>query len=192
MCMNKKQIRDLIRRRRMESDLDRMDEKSMRAQRLILGLPEFIKARNIGCYLSMPREVGTSFLMNECWRLGKTVWVPALHDGKGQYHLSLMKESSSITYKFGNVPEPARVEWVGLEKVEFIVVPGVAFDGECGRVGHGGGHYDRILAGGFAGFKAGLAFEFQIMDSIPVDEHDVKMNVVVTEERIIRGAKRRE
>lgn len=190
--MNKKQIRDVVRKRCMESDPERMDEKSMRAQRLILGLPEFIKARNVGCYISMPREVGTSLLINECWRMGKAVWVPAFHDGTGEYHLSLMKENSPITYKSGNVPEPRATEWIESKKIEFIVVPGVAFDGECGRVGHGGGHYDRIMAGDFAGFKAGLAFEFQITEKIPVDEHDVRMDVVVTEERIIRSVKKRE
>ena len=80
------------------------------------------------------------------------------------------------------VPEPRRADWVDLDAVDVIILPGVAFDPQGGRLGHGGGHIDRLLAGG-AGqglYKIGLAFACQFVDRVPCDAHDVHMDLVIS------------
>ena len=69
-------------------------------------------------------------------------------------------------------------------KADFILVPGLAFDPAGGRLGRGGGFYDRFLAG-FEGVKVGVCFPELLVDEIPMEEHDVRMDFVVTSEGII-------
>lgn len=82
------------------------------------------------------------------------------------------------------VPEPhSECPQIDTNALEVILVPGVAFDRNKGRLGYGGGFYDRVLSG-YRGIKIGIAFSFQIVDEIPLDEHDVRMDFIITEEGI--------
>ena len=73
--------------------------------------------------------------------------------------------------------------------IPLFLVPGLAFDPAGGRLGYGLGFYDRAFAVADPGaLKVGLAFELQIIESIPADPHDVPMDFVVTEDRVIRAA----
>ncbi|QDV86695.1 5-formyltetrahydrofolate cyclo-ligase [Stieleria magnilauensis] len=75
---------------------------------------------------------------------------------------------------------------VAATELDLIVVPGVAFDPDGGRLGHGRGFYDRLLAGVRAETAlVGVAFECQIVPHVPLDDHDVSMDWVVTEKRLI-------
>jgi 5-formyltetrahydrofolate cyclo-ligase len=92
------------------------------------------------------------------------------------------------------VPGPSRIlepderTWIPVDDVDLVLVPGLAFDAAGGRVGHGQGHFDRTLRQARAGrpVKAALAFEFQVFDQVPTTESDVRMDVIVTERRVIR------
>ncbi len=185
--MNKKELRMMIGKRREEVDNAWIAEKSKQAQSRIMSLPEFAAAKNVGCYFSMRKEVRTDVFMGECLKLGKCLCVPAFDSVRGVYGLSRVTVGWTVGLGPDNVPEPLDVEWMDRRDVDLIIVPGVAFDGACGRMGHGGGHYDKILHGDFKGFKVGLAFEFQILDHVPMKKHDVRMDVVITEERTIKG-----
>ena len=82
--------------------------------------------------------------------------------------------------QFG-IGEPTGEEWKDLGAVELIVVPGVAFDKQNNRMGRGRGFYDRLLKSTPNAVKVGVAYDFQMLDTIPVEPHDVKMNRVITE-----------
>jgi 5-formyltetrahydrofolate cyclo-ligase len=83
------------------------------------------------------------------------------------------------------IPEPARPEWV--EAVDAIVVPGLAFDAGGGRLGHGGGHYDAMLAAlGPGPARIGAAFDCQVVGNVPTGPRDERMDAVVTETRCLR------
>ena len=72
-----------------------------------------------------------------------------------------------------------------LKSIDLIIVPGVGFD-PCGnRIGHGKGYYDSLLRHARNTLKIGLAFEFQIQEKIPVEDHDVHVDTIITEKRII-------
>ncbi len=73
------------------------------------------------------------------------------------------------------------------ETIDLILVPGLAFSGDCHRLGRGGGFFDRLLAGRASkAFKLGICFSFQILDVIPVEGHDIVMDAVVTDSRSIK------
>jgi 5-formyltetrahydrofolate cyclo-ligase len=72
--------------------------------------------------------------------------------------------------------------------VDFVVVPGVAFDAAGRRLGRGRGHYDATLAAAGPAFLCGIAFEVQVVDEVPSEAHDVALDAVVTEARVLRPA----
>jgi 5-formyltetrahydrofolate cyclo-ligase len=92
----------------------------------------------------------------------------------------------------GGGPEPVGTPGVRMNDLDLLVVPGLAFDARGGRLGRGGGHYDRLLAArsgqkGHRPVLLGLGFEFQIVERVPTAAHDVRLDIVVTEERVLRA-----
>jgi 5-formyltetrahydrofolate cyclo-ligase len=89
---------------------------------------------------------------------------------------------------FRGIPEPAAGEQVPVQEANLLVVPGVAFDPEGRRVGYGGGFYDRLLprVKGLRPIVA-LAYEEQVFPSLPREEHDISVDVVITDARVIHG-----
>ena len=82
-------------------------------------------------------------------------------------------------------PRIEKIRKTNVEDLELIIVPGIAFDKNGNRLGHGKGYYDRIL-GKTNATKIGLAFEFQIVGKIPTNENDKPVDIIITEERVIR------
>ena len=81
-------------------------------------------------------------------------------------------------------PNPAESTPVALSDVDLAIIPGVAFDERGNRLGYGMGYYDRLLSR-FKGSTVALAFELQILPSVPREEHDVRVGKIVTEKRVI-------
>jgi len=71
------------------------------------------------------------------------------------------------------------------DELDLIIVPGVAFDRAGGRVGRGGGFYDRLLPQ-YSALRAGICFDFQYLEAVPAEEHDIRMDWVVTDTRILK------
>jgi len=84
------------------------------------------------------------------------------------------------------IPEPRADESCGPEELEFIIVPGRAFDAEGNRMGRGAAYYDGFLPKATRAVFCGACFDCQIMDSVPHDETDVPVHLVVTESRTLR------
>ncbi len=82
-------------------------------------------------------------------------------------------------------PRTEKIRKTRVEDIDLIIVPGVAFDKKGNRIGHGKGYYDRLLDKTNA-TKIGLAFEFQLLKEIPTDKHDLPIDILITEKRIIK------
>jgi len=168
-------------------------ENSRLVQEAVISLYEFAEAETVCCYIALPREVQTGLIFDRCWRERKTICVPAFCRDKNGYELTRMKRDALLVKGPAGILEPAETDWILLDEVDLMLVPGVAFDVHGGRLGHGGGHYDRIMGSTRAGtpidkkvcFKVGLAFEFQMCQRVPMGEADIRMNMVVTEKRVI-------
>lgn len=189
---SKQEIRDIVKSKRVELASEWLAAASVAAQDRVLGLAEFGAAGVVGCYMAMTAEVGTGALVEHCYRAGKSVCVPAMDPGTRTYRLAAMPEGAVMVAGCMGIPEPAVKEWVPVAEVGCIVVPGLGFDARGGRVGYGGGNYDRILdpvRGSRECFKVGLAFDFQVFELVPKDGNDVVMDAIVTEDRLIRVVK---
>lgn len=177
-------LRRKMRARRAGLDPAASATASAAAQARLCAMPAFARARRVACYLAAPGEVATDRILQACFENGKTVAVPARRAAPADYALCLLKRDSALRAGALGIAEPAAPEWVEAADMDFIVVPGVAFDAAGHRLGQGLGCYDRMLAGAGRAFKAGLAFEWQVVPEVPADAHDVAMDAVVTERTI--------
>ncbi len=113
------------------------------------------------------------------------VWAFPRVDGDAMEYF-IPQKGSFIKSKLGILePDPAKAKAVAKNELRGILVPGVAFDEQGHRMGRGRGYYDRYLSN-FNGKKLGVCFDIQIFPDIPRDPHDVRMDVVITDERILR------
>ena len=184
MTMTKREIRAIVMKRRGEADAEWIAAKSRTIQERVVALSAFQLARVVCGYIALPREVQTEMIFAKAREAGKKVCVPVYRSEGGSYGLAEWVVGETLVRGHSGVREPAEVRWVELDSVDFMMVPGLAFDLKGGRVGRGKGYYDRILGAMGRGvlMTVGLAFGFQVFESVPVETHDVVLDALVTED----------
>ncbi len=184
----KTDIRRHIHDQRQELTPNWVRPRSDRIQQRLLALDEWSTARLICCYLAAPTEVQTGWIIDDCRQAGKQVWVPAFRPTRERYEWTRLARADALTTGRHHIPEPEQPDWNRPGVVDIVITPGLAFDSHGGRIGHGGGHYDRLLARAAlrTALKVGLAFVFQIRDHVPTLAHDIGMDIIVTEYAVIR------
>lgn len=143
----------------------------------------FIMASNILMYHSLPDELSTHGFLAK-WRDKKHFYLPRVN---GVNLEILPYDESRLELGAFHIEEPTGTNVIDSEDIELIVVPGVAYDKKGNRLGRGKGFYDRLLKTTGA-TKIGVGYEFQMIDEIPTEPHDVKMNIIITQNtfRIIK------
>ncbi|MCX6667459.1 MAG: 5-formyltetrahydrofolate cyclo-ligase [Euryarchaeota archaeon] len=163
-------------------------EKSKQIKKRLFEMTEFKKADTILFYVSYDNEVYTHDMIKESLSNGKNVVVPITDTKEHCLILSKLKRWEDLERSNYSILEPKKdcVHEVSLDDMEVVLVPGVVFDESGNRIGHGVGYYDKLLKNSKNAAHIGLAFEVQIVDSIPAEGHDVKVDRIVTEDRIIK------
>jgi 5-formyltetrahydrofolate cyclo-ligase len=181
--MTKKIIRQKINSVRKNLSKEIIEEKSRKIIKKLIGLEEYNNAETIMLYISLDIEVDTrEFIKNELLK-GKSIVVPFVEDDDIQ--ISKLENFENLTQgKFGVLEPMKKKKYNG--KVDLVIVPGVAFDSKGRRIGFGKGYYDKFLEKFRDSLKIGLAFEEQIVDFVPAQEHDVAVDMIITEKRIIK------
>ena len=146
-------------------------------------LAAFRRARAVGVYLARGTEPETASLAEDCRRVGRRLAVPAWDRQLEAYRFADWAPDEPLAAGPRDIPQPAAPRWVAAADLDCIVVPGVAFDRGGGRLGHGGGHYDRLLAGP-RGVTFGLAREDQCVASVPCGPGDIRLDFIVTEKAV--------
>jgi 5-formyltetrahydrofolate cyclo-ligase len=164
--------------------------KSIAACGHLAGSPEFAAARVVMLYLSTPHELDTAPLALKCWQAGKTVVVPKVSwDQRRMLPVEITSLQTGITTTGPNIREPIAGKPIPLDLLDLVVVPGLGFSSNGYRIGRGMGFYDRFLAQpDFIGLSCGLAFHEQIIENVPVLDHDVPLGMLVTDRGITRFA----
>jgi len=185
---SKESIRAEMRARRAALTPLGIRQASARIQRAVMKLPEWVAARRVCVYLAMPSEAQTWVLLTACWKTDKQVLVPAYRKTERRYDLVPLQRGDPMKAGHWAVLEPACPRWAIPARVDLVVAPGLAFDRTGGRLGRGGGHYDRLLAGAAMkqACKVGLALECQMVIRVPMKMRDIRMNAVVTERAVYR------
>jgi 5-formyltetrahydrofolate cyclo-ligase len=162
--------------------------RSLAAGTLLVQTAEFMHAQVIMVYLNMPQEVDTSPIILRAWQEGKQVVAPKL---AWNDHTMLPVEITTLTTHTQTGPagirEPRSGQLIPIDCIDLMIVPGLAFGTHGQRLGRGGGFYDRFLAQPkFHGISCGLAFEPQVAEDLPLQPHDVILNLLVTDSTIRR------
>jgi 5-formyltetrahydrofolate cyclo-ligase len=175
----------LLRRRAAQPEASRQAAgEALRAR--LRDLPALRTAEAVSCYLALPEEMPTAGIIGDLHARGIAVGVPAWDAGRRRYRLAALPPGADVVKGPMRVPEPAVKEWLPMTRFDCLLVPGVAFDERGGRLGFGGGHFDRLLSERRRDVPCvGLAFDFQIVDEVPLEEQDVVMDFVVTPSRVI-------
>jgi 5-formyltetrahydrofolate cyclo-ligase len=160
---------------------------SSRIAERVIALAEFNRAEVVCCYLALPGEAQTQAIMEAAWKAGKRIAVPCARDD-GEYMPAWFTPNEPLTRGRFSVRQPATPHWAKPRCFDLVLVPGLAFSETGARLGHGLGFYDRMLArlGRHVNCKTGLCFAAQITSGFPVAEHDVGMDVVITENAVYR------
>ena len=181
----KVQIRREIALKRKALDAGRVSQASSRIMDNLQRLDEFGRANTVALYKAIAGEVYPEPLFDICRDMGKRTCIPVFMAQEGIY--AFAEITSETLFKTGNygIPEPITAAPMDRDSIDLMIVPGVAFDSTGNRLGRGGGYYDRLLAG-FAGQKAAVAFDFQVYPRIPFDKHDISMDLIITETKVMK------
>jgi 5-formyltetrahydrofolate cyclo-ligase len=149
--------------------------------------PQLQSAHSILFYAPLPDELDVWPLLEKLLKTKKVCALPAFDDATQFYSARRVKdlETDIFTGKFG-VSEPLlSCEEIPLDQFDLVLVPGVAFDMSGNRLGRGRGFYDRILSAA-SGIRCGVAYDFQLLESIPAEAHDAQVNFIFTPMRCVR------
>lgn len=180
MIMEKKEIRKKIKNlRTMLSDV----EKAAAAEEVFARLEQtaaFLLSDHILMYHSLPDELSTHRFLDK-WAPRKRFYLPRVN---GVNLEILPYDQSRLEFGSFHIEEPVGDETIDPDVIEMIVVPAVAYDRRGNRLGRGKGFYDRLLKSTKAA-KIGVGYDFQLLDSLPTEPHDVPMDMVITQRSTI-------
>jgi 5-formyltetrahydrofolate cyclo-ligase len=166
---------------------DELARRSRAIAERLNSIPEFRDARALLIYVSSKdNEVDTLEPIRNALDDNRMVLVPVAMPSTREILWSQLRSLDDLEPSTFGILEPRndRVRPVEPTEADVAIIPGIAFDAAGHRIGYGGGYYDRFL-GKFRGTKIALAYELQIRDSIPVEPHDLPVDTIVTEKRIV-------
>jgi 5-formyltetrahydrofolate cyclo-ligase len=164
--------------------------KSLAATSLLTASAEFAAARVVMLYLSMHHELDTAPLALRCWQTGKTVVVPKVSwNQRRMLPVEITSLQTGISVTGHGVREPISGSPIPINLIDLVIVPGVGFTNTGHRIGRGMGFYDRFLATPtFVGLSCGMGFEEQIVETLPMLDHDMPLSMLCTDKGIRRFA----
>jgi 5-formyltetrahydrofolate cyclo-ligase len=161
-------------------------ERSARACARLLALPELPGAEVVVGYAAFRKELDPGELLRHARALGKRIGLPRMLED-GSLSLHEYDGHGELTDNGYGIFEPsAHAPRIDPAAVGFIVVPALAIDPRGHRVGYGRGCYDRLLPTLSHAFKVGVIYDFQLIAEAPNDAHDVPLDCVVTDTRVLR------
>ncbi len=171
----------LLRRRILSERGSQSADAAQRLHDKVVALPAFKTARTLFCYSSVDGEADTQLILATAWRMGKTVYLPLCRDRAMR---ALRANGFDELVKHGRLmiaEPPAMGEEASPDAIDLTLVPALAFDKRGYRLGYGGGYYDRFLSG-YGGLSVGLCRAEYVLETIPLETHDVAVSLVLTDE----------
>lgn len=175
--MEKKEIRKQMREEKKRYSLEEKKRKSLSVWEQVEKLEIFQKAKIVLAYWSMEDEVYTHDFVCK-WAGRKTVLLPCVKGDELEIRYFDGKEQLQPGEGYA-IPEPVGQLFADWNEIDVILVPGVAFDRELNRLGRGKGYYDKVLSRTQA-CKLGICFDFQFLEKVPTEIHDIKMTQVIS------------
>lgn len=143
-------------------------------------------AKVVGITISKQPEVDTYQIIRKAWELGKQVVAPKCYPKERKLSFRLLMEFSQLESVYYGLLEPIeeQTEEMQADKIDLLIVPGLAYTREGYRLGFGGGYYDRYLSD-FRGKTISLCFQSQVVSQFPIEKHDIPVSKIITNNEVI-------
>jgi 5-formyltetrahydrofolate cyclo-ligase len=174
----KRQIRKAIKAHKLTLNPELARQKSAFVFAEIESMDTFQQAKTILTFWSLPDEIDTHEFVIK-WAAFKRMVLPVVVGDELELRLFNGVENMQQCNSFG-IMEPQTGQLIKPEEIDFAIIPGVAFDPKGNRLGRGKGYYDRTIPLLRNAVKVGIAYEFQLIGSVPVSEHDVPVDLVIS------------
>jgi 5-formyltetrahydrofolate cyclo-ligase len=184
--MKRAMRREILARRDALSEAERATKSSAIAER-VLALPELEDARTLMLFWSFGSEVDTAPMITGLVGQGRRLVLPRIE--RGEVVPVAYRPGDPVSEARFGAMEPTSGEVVDPMELDVVVTPGVAFDRGCKRSGYGGGFYDRLFDRARPDVaKIAVAFALQLVEAVPVGRHDRRVDIVATEDEVLRCA----
>lgn len=185
--MDKKSIRKNIISKRDSLEYEEKKQFDKRIKDILKASNFYKEAKNIFIYVGFGSEINTADYINEFLKEGKKIFVPRIDIGKKVMDaVSINSLQELKANKFGILEPDKDNEVIDKNELDLIIVPGVAFDCNGGRVGYGGGYYDKYMKdidGDIC--RVAICYNFQLLEYLPIEDHDIKVHKIITEDGIV-------
>lgn len=186
LAANKKALRASIKQKRRALSIEYRQQASRKMQAELTKLPCYQAAEYIMLYMAMQDEVQLDELIAMVLKDGKKAVIPLVTGAGLMEAVELSDMADLVPDKYGikTVSEEKR-RLIAPDKIDLIIVPGVAFDKAGHRLGMGGGFYDRFMLRASRAVRAALAYDCQLLAAVPAEVHDLTVDYIITEKQNI-------
>ncbi len=176
--LSKKELRTKISEMRNRLTSEEIAARSKQICKLVTEHKYYRKTADICLYMPVRNEVDTSYIMTRAAADGKTVWLPKVNAGRMQFLI----HDDSVPFAKGpyGILEPQTQKELVPDSDTLVIMPGAVFSREGNRIGYGGGYYDRFLAEFPMCMTIAVCYDFQIVDEVPAEVHDIRPQVVIS------------
>ena len=175
--MDKKELRDYIRKFKRAMSKEEIEAKSEKLGELFLASDLYKQAKNIYGYLPYNQEVRTTAMLEQAQRDGKRIAVPKI---LGDTMIFVwLDDLNAVERGYSGIPEPIDLTPVADDPTALVLMPGMAFDPEGHRCGYGGGFYDKFLASEPGHPTLALCYDFQVLPHLDTEEFDIPVDCVL-------------
>ncbi len=180
----KAEIRQITKEKRNSMPQCEVREKSLKAAENFLNTDAYKNAKCLMLYMPLGNETDTSLILQKALSDGKRVVVPVSDRSNTDIVPCVIDEDTKFTKGAYSISEPDKLNPINESEIDVVLVPGIAFGKDGGRIGFGKGYYDRFLNRTKA-VKVGFCYDFQLYETVPSDKHDVAMDYIITNQIII-------
>lgn len=175
--MDKKELRDYIRKFKRAMTKDEIESKSEKLGELFLASDLYKQAKNIYGYLPYNQEVRTTAMLEQAQKDGKRIAVPKI---LGDTMIFVwLDDLTAVERGYSGIPEPIDLTPVADDPTALVLMPGMAFDPQGHRCGYGGGFYDKFLASEPGHPTLALCYDFQVLPHLDTEEFDIPVDCVL-------------
>lgn len=180
--MNKSELRQEIKAKRKlfyENNKELKDRYDDELIEELINDEQYKKAKNIFCYIGMNEEINTKRFIERALKDEKNISVPKVIKKHEMKAINISSLNDLVEVPPFGILEPRDCENV-MKDIDLIIVPGLAFDNNGGRLGYGGGFYDAFLEKNSKAQTIALCYYFQLLEYIPMEEHDIRVKKIIS------------
>ena len=175
--MDKKELRDYIRKFKRAMTKEEIESKSEKLGELFLASDLYKQAKNIYGYLPYNQEVRTTAMLEQAQKDGKRIAVPKI---LGDTMIFVwLDDLTAVERGYSGIPEPIDLTPVADDPTALVLMPGMAFDPQGHRCGYGGGFYDKFLASEPGHPTLALCYDFQVLPHLETEKFDIPVDCVL-------------